>query len=145
MPTNSRERTAAAIFGCERSVVNGTAARADADGSDTTHQRLHIEVKNLAKLAVWTMFDKTRAVAHKACRKAKAYGRKPIVLMLSQNGKPGFLICVHSDEFEAVVEEWCVAQPEAVMAKFCQRVSNRRWAKREGEEEELEELEPSQS
>lgn len=136
-----RERDAAAFFGAKRSVVNSTASRLDADGSDTDHEFLFIEIKNLASQYVWSLWDKTRAIAWKAAKKAKAFGRKPIVLMLSQNEKPGFMVCVHSDEFVAVVEEWLIILPEEVLAPLCQRVSQRRWAAREGEEQ----LEPFQS
>ena len=128
----ARERDAAAIFGTRRATCNSS-GRPDFDGSDSTHERLHIEVKSYKRHAAWTLWCAAREVAHKACAKAKAFGRKPIVLALAQDHKAGLLLCVHEDEMAAVIVEWLVAQEEPVVSRITQAVSQRRWAMREGE------------
>jgi hypothetical protein len=127
-----RERDAAAIFGAQRSIANSS-GRADQDGSDSTHPRLHIEVKSYKRHAAWTLWCAARVAAMKARDKAKVFGRKPIVLALAQDHQAGLLLCIHEGDFHHAIEEWCVAQPQEVLGPLCVRIAARRRKIEEGE------------
>jgi hypothetical protein len=101
MPTARRtwqraEDRAAALFGARRTVLSGSSGRDDATASDSTHPALFLETKLRGTHAARTLFDATRA-------KARAEGKIP-VLMLADKGRPGFLVCVHSDDLVALAE-----------------------------------------
>ena len=86
----NHERKVAAFFGALRQRLSGSSGRPDETASDTTHPRLFIEVKYRAVHTVRTLFDSTRALAIKE-------GKAPVVALVDR-GKPGFLLCVHSDD-----------------------------------------------
>jgi hypothetical protein len=99
------ESRVAAFFGCRRAVLSGSSGRDDATCSDSTHPTLFVECKLREKHAARTLHDATRALARKE-------GKTP-VLALADKGRPGFLICVHSDDWRAVVAEWAASLPES--------------------------------
>lgn len=79
------ERKVAAYFGGTRCPVLGDDTRAD-----VTHDTLFIECKKRKKHTVVTLWD---TVKERAGREDKT----PVVC-LSENGRPGFWIVVHSDD-----------------------------------------------
>ena len=92
------ERRAAAFFGALRRPLSGNrSGRADAEPSDSCHPRLHIEAKLREKHSVFRLWD--------AARKAERKTRKVPVICLQEGGRPGFMVCAHSDDFEQVMIE----------------------------------------
>jgi hypothetical protein len=92
------ESRLARFFGCERQVLSGSSGRPDDHTcSDATHPRLFLEGKLRETHAVRTLHDATRILAKKE--------KKVPVLGLFDKNRPGFLIVVHSDDWQAVVEE----------------------------------------
>ena len=86
-PWKRMERQVASFFGGKRCPVLGTETSADVD-----HPTLYIECKKRKKHSVITLWDNTK-------RRAKAEGKdKTPVVCLSENGRPGFWIVVHSDD-----------------------------------------------
>jgi hypothetical protein len=108
MPTNtwkSRERWAAALFGGLRNIGSGSQGRIDKSASDSTVERVFIEQKHRKRHTVRTLFDATKALARKE-------GKVP-VLVLTDHGRPGGLVCFHSDDFDEVLLEriaWLVSE-----------------------------------
>ena len=98
------EGRAAALFGARRAVLSGSSGRDDASRSDSTHPTLFIETKLRETHAARTLWDGTKALARKE-------GKTP-VLMLADKGRPGFLVCVHSDDLVEVFEAWQAAREE---------------------------------
>lgn len=86
------EQRAAALFGALRQRGSGSGGRPDQSCSDSTHPSLYLECKLRAKHAARALYDDTRT-------KAKKEGKIP-VLALADKGRPGMLICVHSDDLE---------------------------------------------
>jgi hypothetical protein len=91
------ERKVAASFGTLRQRLSGSSGRDDESRSDTKHPRLFIEVKYRAVHTTRTLFDATKALADKE--------RKLPVVALVDKGRPGFLLCVHSDDLEEFATE----------------------------------------
>jgi hypothetical protein len=124
------EERAAAFFGSKRQVLSGSANRKDLDGSDSMHPRLHIEAKLREKHGVFRILDLARVAAMKAGWALQLKGikvQKKVVLCLQEKGKPGFMVCAHSDDFREVVTEWLVAQDENVLEDVKQAVRLRRF------------------
>jgi hypothetical protein len=92
-----QRRDAADLFGALRQVLSGSSGRDDRSMSDTTHDRLFIEVKLRGRHTARTLFDTVKARARKE--------RKLPVLALADKGRPGFLLCVHSDDLDDLVAE----------------------------------------
>ncbi len=111
-----RESQAAAIFGARRNVLSGSSGRDDRDTSDSTHSRLHIEVKLRESHSIFELWRKTNKLA----------GIKTPVIMLAEKNHGGFLACAHASHLEAVVEEWCVVQSDDVLNDLCERIRARR-------------------
>jgi hypothetical protein len=88
------ESRAAGLFGAHRNVLSGSAGRDDRTGSDSTHPTLYVESKLRGRHAVRTLFDLVKAAARRE-------GKTP-VLCLADKGRPGFLVCVHSDDLAAL-------------------------------------------
>ena len=84
------ERRAAAIFDTKRQRCSGSGGREDETRSDSKHPKLFLETKLHAYHAARTLFDATKELAKKE-------GKLP-VLMLATKNRPGFLVCVHSDD-----------------------------------------------
>lgn len=92
-----REREAAGFFGAQRQVLSGSSGRSDRGQSDSTHEYLYIETKLRQTHSARTLHDD-------AAKKARKEGKAP-VLMLSDAGRPGFLVCVHTANLDALVAE----------------------------------------
>lgn len=103
------EARAAAFFGARRQICSGSSGRADTTCSDSTHPQLYIEHKLRAKCTARTLW---REASAKATRE-----KKTPVVCLAEKHCPGFLLVVHSDHFESVVEEWLAARGEARVPK----------------------------
>ena len=102
------ERRVAAFWGCKRSANNSSPHRDDYDGSDTDHPRLAIEAK-LRKTNLRSLWEAVKR------RAMKFRIRKTPVLCVAQKNCPGFLICIHSDDFRHAVKEWLVCQDESLL------------------------------
>ena len=95
MSTNSRtwkkaEARVAALVGARRQVLSGSSGRDDRTQSDTTHPRVFIEAKYRQRHAVRSLFDETKAKAPQGGQDARRG--------LIDKGRPGCLVCVHSDD-----------------------------------------------
>ena len=86
------ERRVAEYFGSERTPLSG--GNSKVTRSDTFHPTLFIEAKQAVRHAVWTLHDKTKALA-------RLESKTPL-LVLSRKGSPGFMICIHSDNFDLI-------------------------------------------
>jgi hypothetical protein len=98
------ERRIASFFGTVRAVLSGSSNRDDKGCSDSIHPRLFIEAKYREKHQVRSLHDKTKALAAKE--------KKIPVVALVDKSRPGFLICVHCDDFVGVVAEWIAGLDE---------------------------------
>jgi hypothetical protein len=92
------ERRIASFFGTVRAVLSGSSNRDDKGCSDSVHEALFIEAKYREKHQVRTLHDRTKALAAKE--------KKLPVVALVDKSRPGFLICIHSDDFVGVVAEF---------------------------------------
>jgi hypothetical protein len=91
------ERRVASFFGGRRVPLSGGNSghtRADVMGADG----LFVEAKLRAKSALWSLLDKTKPLAKKEGKVA--------VLAIGRKHSPGFIICVHSDDFEEFIIEY---------------------------------------
>jgi hypothetical protein len=84
----SFERQVAAFFGTERTPLSG--GNSKITRSDTLHHDLFIECKQREFMAVWGLWEATKAMAD--------VEKKIPVLALKQNHKSGFIVCVHVDD-----------------------------------------------
>jgi hypothetical protein len=96
-----REGRVAALLGALRQPLSGSSGRGDQTASDSTHPRLFVECKYRTKHAARTLFD--------AVRRAAREEKKLPVLALADRGRPGVLICVHSDDLLDFVAELAAA------------------------------------
>jgi hypothetical protein len=92
------ESRIAAFFGCRRAVLSGSSGRDDQTCADTTHEILFIECKLREQHSARTLHDATRELSRRE--------KKIPVLCLADKGRPGFLICVHSTDWEEVIAEY---------------------------------------
>jgi hypothetical protein len=95
------EGRAAALFNTHRQPGSGSGGRPDQTRSDSVHPRLFLEVKLRVSHAARSLHDETRILA-------KREHKTPVVL-LADKSRAGFLVCVHSDDMEAVFVEWAAA------------------------------------
>ena len=118
MPDTSakqRERDSAAFWGTRRA-ANNSSGRPDFDGSDSTHERIHLETK-LRKTQLRSLWEAAK-------RKAMKFRtRKTPVLMVAQKNCPGFLVCIHSDDFAQAVCEWLVVQDDSTLQRISLKVA----------------------
>jgi hypothetical protein len=122
------EGRAAEFFKSRRNVLSGSANREDRDGSDSTHERLHIECKLATRHSVYRLWDKARAVASKTAKKLGGKAKSPVIALQEKN-RPGFMLCVHSDDFPDIVIAWLASldpQQHAAVnaAAICLRHAN---------------------
>ena len=73
--------------------------------ADVLHDTLFVEAKQRKRMAIWTLFDKTRELARKE-------GKTPVVV-LHESGRKGFLVVCHCDDLEVVAAERRKAREEA--------------------------------
>lgn len=84
----------AAFFGTERTPLSG--GNSKHSRSDTLSKFLYIENKYGKRHAIWKLYDET---------KPKALAEdKPPILTTFRKGSPGFLITIHSSDFEEVLK-----------------------------------------
>jgi hypothetical protein len=95
------EGRAAALFGCNRQVCSGSSGRLDLTNSDSTHPKLFIESKLRGRHTTRTLHDGTKTLAVKE--------KKVPILALFDKNRPGFLVCVHSDDLMVLVAEYVAA------------------------------------
>ena len=88
------ERRIARFFGTERNPLSGRNSKHTA--SDTLHSKYYIEVKHRKTWAVFNLFNLVRNLASEE--------HKIPILALQEKNKKGFLICVHSDHWEYIVD-----------------------------------------
>ncbi len=93
-----REAGAAALFGARRAVLSGSGNRDDRSTSDSTHERLYLEVKSHAKSAAVSLLDATAAAA-------KREGKTPVVV-LSTKRRPGFAVLCRAEDLPAIAREY---------------------------------------
>lgn len=111
MSTSSRtwkkaEARVAALIGARRQVLSGSSGRDDRSQSDSTHPRIFVEAKYRQRHAIRSLFDATRA-------KARKEGKTPVVALIDK-GRPGCLVCVHSDDLPSLVVEFTLANAATV-------------------------------
>ena len=110
MPKTSRrtwqrsEGRAAALFGCCRQVGSGSSGREDLTASDSTHPVLFIESKLRDRHTTRTLHDATK-------KQASREGKTPVLALFDKN-RPGFLLCIYSEDFMTVVAEYAAALPD---------------------------------
>jgi hypothetical protein len=117
-----RERDAAAFWGTLRA-ANNSSGRPDYDGSDSLHPRIHLETK-LRKTQLRSLWESAKKKA------LKFRVKKTPVLMVAQKNCPGFLVCVHSDDFELACQEWLVCQDEDTITRISNNVRTLRMLRR---------------
>jgi len=93
-----RERQLAKFFGVMRTVGSGCgAAIGRGSAGDIEHPEVFAECKLRAKHAVWTLWRETK-------EKAKRENKLPVIALAEKN-KPGLLLVVHTDDFDALALE----------------------------------------
>jgi hypothetical protein len=90
----SRELKVAKFFNTQRNPLSG--GNSKHTRSDTLHNELYVECKHRQKHAIYQLWKDTAA-------KAKTEDKTPICA-ISQHGEKGFLIVVHCDDFEKVID-----------------------------------------
>ena len=83
------ERRVAAFFKTERNALSG--GNSKRTRSDTLHPDLLIECKQRKRFAAVRLWDDTKRLADKE--------NKTPVVCLSEKGRPGFWLLIHSDDF----------------------------------------------
>ena len=81
------ERRVARFFGTERNALSG--GNSKLTRSDSLHPKLFVEAKQRQRFAVVRLWDATKRLADRE--------QKTPVVCLSEKGRPGFWILVHSD------------------------------------------------
>jgi len=89
------EQEAAAYFGTTRTPLSG--GNSKHTQSDTLHDVVFVEVKGRKKHAAVTLWDDTKT-------KATKEGKIPVVVLVEQ-GRPGFWVMVHSSDLVDVAWE----------------------------------------
>ncbi len=82
------ERRVARFFKTERNALSG--GNSKLTRSDTLHPKLFIECKQRKRIATIRLWDATKQLAD--------HESKTPVVCLSEKGRPGFWILVHSDD-----------------------------------------------
>jgi hypothetical protein len=115
------EGRAAAMFAASRQPGSGCCGQPDLTRSDSTHSRLFIECKLRERHATRSLHDATRLLAVRE-------GKTPVLALFDKN-RPGCLLCVHSDDFAAVVIEYAAAHADDLEGPI-----RRAFARQRGEE-----------
>jgi len=98
MPTNtwkSRERQVAAFFSAKRTPLSGI--NSGHTSADVIHKRLFIEQKHRKRHSILTLFRAVKKLARKE--------NKIPVVTLTEHGRQGFWILVHSSDLTAVANQ----------------------------------------
>lgn len=86
-----------------RQRLSGSSNRPDETSSDTTDPCLYIEVK-------YRQVNTVRNLHDKVASQAKLEDKIPLVVLFD-NSKPGFLVCIHSDSLERFCDHMNTMQP----------------------------------
>lgn len=86
------ERRVARFFGTERNALSG--GNSKLTRSDSLHPSLFIEAKQRKRFAAVRLWDATKQLADRE--------NKTPVVCLSEKGRPGFWVLVHSDHVSAL-------------------------------------------
>jgi hypothetical protein len=113
-----REGKAAAIFGARRQYGSGSGGREDETCSDSKHPRIFMEQKLRAVHTVLTLW---RAVD----RAAKKEGKDPVVV-LSEKGRHGQWLLIHTDDMPAVIANWLAARDRMEVLDILDRANEYR-------------------
>ena len=114
----ARERQAAALFGTKRQYGSGSGGREDETSSDAKHPSLYIEGKLRQTHTVLTLWRDT----HKKALKEK----KHAVVVLSEKGKPGQFLVIHTPDMLPVAANWLAAQDDETYQAFLATAAQRR-------------------
>jgi hypothetical protein len=98
MPTTTwkcRERQVAKYFGGERTPLSGNNSKHT--GADIIHDRLFVEHKHRKRHTLLTLFDKVKKLARRET--------KIPVVTISEHGRKGFWLLVHSDDLTEVANQ----------------------------------------
>jgi hypothetical protein len=101
-PWKKRERNGAAVFGARRTIGSGSLGRDDRTRSDSTHERIFLEIKSRKSHSVITLWDQVKKMAKKES--------KIPVIGLAQKHRPGIWFLVHQDDFMQVAAEMAAAR-----------------------------------
>lgn len=97
------ERRVAKKLGARRQPLSGSSGRNDITTSDTTHERLYVEVKYRERHAVRSLFETVKP-------KAVKEGKIPVIALVDKH-KHGFLLCVYVDDLQEVAREMANLEP----------------------------------
>ena len=97
------ERRVARFFGCQdRNPLSGTNSKHTA--SDTLHEELFIECKQRERYAAVRLWEESKKLALRE-------GKIPVVAV-SEKGRPGFWLLVHSSDLTAIANQRLLAIEE---------------------------------
>ena len=111
MPTTTwkgRERQVAKYFGGDRTPLSGNNSKHT--GADVIHERLFVEHKHRKRHSILTLFEKVKRLALKE--------NKLPVVSISESGRHGFWILVHSQDLLAVANQREVALKNERLGEF---------------------------
>jgi hypothetical protein len=89
-----RERAVAQFFGSERTPLSGSGS--GHTSSDTLHEAFYVETKHRAKHAIFGLYKDTK-------KKARKENKIPLICLSQENSK-GFLIVIHSEQLDKLME-----------------------------------------
>jgi len=98
----SKEMEVARRFGAERNIGSGSLGRSDRSRSDSTHEKLYIEVKYGDKKR-WFNAE-LRKLLDEDIKKAEEEN-KTFVVALKEKGQHGFWVMCHVDDLRNVAKE----------------------------------------
>jgi hypothetical protein len=101
------EGRVAALFGARRQVGSGSSGRDDRTQSDSTHPRLFVETKLRQAHAARSLHDEVKA-------RARREGKVPVVVLVDK-GRPGALVCVHTDDLADFLAEYAAAHADPAL------------------------------
>lgn len=98
------ERRVARFFGTERNALSG--GNSKLTRSDSLHPSLFIEAKQRKRFAAIRLWDATKRLGNRE--------RKTPIVCLSEKGRPGFWILIHSDDLKTLSSLSAASAPSAV-------------------------------
>ena len=95
-----RERQVAKFFGTERVPLSGSNSKIT--GADIIHDKLFVEHKHRRRHTLLSLYDRVKAIAKKE--------NKIPVVTISELGRSGFWVLVHSSDLTAVANQRLAAR-----------------------------------
>lgn len=95
------ERTVASFFGSTRNALSG--GNSKITRSDSLHPDFFIECKYRSKDALYSLFKSTR---ERAVEESGSVTTKIPIICTKKKGSEGFLITIHSGDFDDVIERY---------------------------------------